>query len=831
MVMTESVSCRAPSWGLVLAGLLVVALAGFSAPAPGPLTAEQYLQKLTADADYLDAIVERPDGTSERAAVLQFIQTPAGARNLVELHIRDLLDNVTLGRSLKVAFAVGKRSEDEWEIWFDRIGPTGKWQGGGVGKTTDERLLVTHCLLREIDFEAVGAMGRPGYPGWTFRLLPGARAHEATGIKRILASPRDERVVCVALRADGKPPPEPPVANPPPGTKPWDGSVDPRTDTGFRTCVEAMRSRDPVAGYAAFRALAAAGLSERVEAQDVGMLFRDMALQDPGVPGPLQALSRHLARMGSRARGAIPYIVEVLSSEDKEAIRQAIEAVRTIGPPAAASIPRLREILTMRNGWLRSMAADALGRLGAAAEAAIPDLVACLEFGGALFGSYGFVAAESLGRLGNAAIPALLAVLESGSDMARQGACEALGQIGQGAPASVPKLKALLSHSNLHVRLHAAGALFKIAGDSEAALPVLLQALDSEKPAGSEALGIAIHLLQPMAESARPAVPHLVRLIETRPELIADVRWQAFRVLRSTRSPEALSAILDLIKRGDEPNAWEACHALADFEQLPENVLPVLMEAMRHDSARVRSSAARALGALGADASPAVPLLVAHLQTPAPDDDRSKSAPRFDTLSLTTTIRAIGLIGSRARVALPAVEEYLAANHEPHLRVCAAEAMVRLGEDPRRVIPCLLEVLDRGLQSKDRWPEEHVAVGYGGTAIRLLGECGSAADAAVPRILEYMRGGTIRDRLEAALVLLRARESRDEAHKVIIGHLESPYVEDRKAAVGHIGGLVLRDESFLAEFLPRIEKALGDMDPDVRSVARHVLDKVRSKRR
>jgi HEAT repeat protein len=79
--------------------------------------------------------------------------------------------------------------------------------------------------------------------------------------------------------------------------------------------------------------------------------------------------------MGTKARPALPALVEALVDESPEVRTTAAIALRRFGPDAASAVPALTRALKDRESVVRLEAARALGDIGAAAAPALPLLV------------------------------------------------------------------------------------------------------------------------------------------------------------------------------------------------------------------------------------------------------------------------------------------------------------------------------------------------------------------------------------------------------------------------------------------------------------------------
>lgn len=183
--------------------------------------------------------------------------------------------------------------------------------------------------------------------------------------------------------------------------------------------------------------------------------------------------------LGAAGQPAIPALIELFQGKDQNAFAVAANALNSIGP---ATIPPLIAALTNQNAQVRQYAAVTLGGFESQASAAVPGLTDCLR---------------------------------DPSPEVRATAAMSLGHIKEGAATAVPALLPLLKDNNHRVREHAARALGHIGKDAENVVPALVACIETE-PTNASLPFMMLASFRNFGTNAQPAVPLLVKIIETR---------------------------------------------------------------------------------------------------------------------------------------------------------------------------------------------------------------------------------------------------------------------------------------------------------------------------
>jgi outer membrane protein assembly factor BamB/HEAT repeat protein len=178
-----------------------------------------------------------------------------------------------------------------------------------------------------------------------------------------------------------------------------------------------------------------------------------------------------------------------------------------------------------------------------------------------------------------------------------------------------------------------------------------------------------------LVQGGRHALPLLRRLLG---EPDDKLRQEVFEIIRRL-GPCAISLLLETLTGEDSSSRLQAVGILIDFAPDTMSAQPALIRAMRDEDPLVARDAARALGAMGALAAPAVPGLVEAL-----------------------------------------------AHRDEHLRIYAAEALASIGPAAATATPALTEALDEPVAGV-RW-----------AACEALAAIGPPAASAVPRLIDHL---------------------------------------------------------------------------------------------
>ncbi|GIW79287.1 MAG: hypothetical protein KatS3mg105_1094 [Gemmatales bacterium] len=191
----------------------------------------------------------------------------------------------------------------------------------------------------------------------------------------------------------------------------------------------------------------------RSDRHDLGELIKGLRHRDPALR---RRSAADLAALGSLADAAVPYLIQLIDKDDvatgrsavralgcigpagltgimkalrhaaKQIRREAVWALKRLGPAALPALEGLIERLEDNDLRVRMGAAQAVGAIGPEAEPAIPFLIRCLKHSHLIFCR---LAAEALTRIGPASLPALNAARQSSDAFLRREAEWAIQRI------------------------------------------------------------------------------------------------------------------------------------------------------------------------------------------------------------------------------------------------------------------------------------------------------------------------------------------------------------------------------------------------------------------
>lgn len=311
---------------------------------------------------------------------------------------------------------------------------------------------------------------------------------------------------------------------------------------------------------------------------------------DKTVPDQSRAQAAYLvARMGKKARTAVPQLVQILNSENSSDARfWVLKSIEIFGKEAIQAGEPIREIAISdkESEPLRQAALEALIQIGPEFPQTIPALIRILT-----------------------AVPSEMDQEEkddpkyaSQLQLAVQ-AAQGLKTIGNKATAAFPFLLRQVEHPHEMLRMECVNAIAAMSSRAEPAIPILLALISMDESAAvRDAAGIAL------GNMGDVSVPGLVLLLEEPSE---ETRLQVLKalVLTGTKSRSVREKLTELIEDKNPLVSVEAAYTFWMLFKENEPVLPVLIDRITHEERDVRTKVIETITVMGSSAKDLVPLL------------------------------------------------------------------------------------------------------------------------------------------------------------------------------------------------------------------------------
>jgi HEAT repeat protein len=534
-----------------------------------------------------------------------------------------------------------------------------------------------------------------------------------------------------------------------------------------------------------------------------------------------QAVAKELGELGPRARDAVPtLLVLFLKHESGERFlvrRPFTEALQRIDPGVMRRSSALLDLLDHPDNTVRQEAARILDQNPTGLTEAMPKLVKLLQHKEPRLRLLASRHLQTLGKHTDDVIRVLSDVLPVNEDEVRNEAVALLGHYGPRAAAVVPRLVKLLKDPDATVRIQAARALWQV---DKAQTPRAVAAL-------REALGDnsalirrqAVLLLADIGPAAREATGSLVEALNDADD---NVRRGSLHALTRIGPAAVVPALIEALKHREANRREQAAFALGQFGAVARDALPALRTAMTDPAPLVRVSAAQALWHVdGQQPQAAIGVLLevfqqhrttirrkalSGLRNLGAGDEQTVAAliqalKDDDTALRRETVEALGSLGDKARTAAPALIETLK-DSDSAIRVQAIEALYRVDGKSRTTVRTFATLL----QDK----EEEVCL----AAVHRLGDLKSAANEAIPALLEACKGTNRKVRQAAATALLDIDPTAAERGRLLAlsTDLQDADASLRQQAARDLGQLGSRARNAL----PLLTAALQDKAWEVR---------------
>lgn len=301
----------------------------------------------------------------------------------------------------------------------------------------------------------------------------------------------------------------------------------------------------------------------------------------------------------------------------------------------------------------------------------------------------------------------------------------------------------------------------------------------------------------------------------------------------ATDAAPGAAAVAELLatlgSAADEDGRVRAIDALADLGQNAKPALDALVKALDTDNVRIRWHAARAVGAIGEDAIPAIPKLAELLVSDADPIVCTQSAAAIRTIRADDGRTEIPEEAAKIYAEAAAAVGKAAVHPDARVRRAALRAIAALVADPAKqasmiddsladadpavVVESLHSLADLGAGSVPMLVESLKDPKSRYWAEVALAEIGPDAAQATPALAAATLAGEPEERLQAMLALAAIGEPAAEAADELATALDSSDSTVRSAAAFALG----RMRAAAAD--AALEKAAADADPFLAGVA------------
>lgn len=351
--------------------------------------AEYHFHRLRGSPDHVLSIVEEPEGTPERRAIVRYLEDPEGQRGFLKVFVDTAYEEA------------GERPHPpgSHNVYAVTLGLTDHPQTGrhvslrihshngasnlvrSVSKPCDgSPLIALHNLLGRLDEDSERIL--PGYPGLRFRLSrPSGCASGDRAGGLVVASPEREVLVRILSQLDGLEAIRALVV------------VGPGAVSHLVLLLDDTEAKVRFEAAYALQGLAPSLRSERNEAISALLeLLRDEDLSVRRAAG--RAL---VALVTSDARLALTPLIEALEDTDAVVRARAAAALGNHGRGDREVVEALIRALGDADGHVRFRAAQSLGDIGARAVTAVPALQEALKDKHGLVAHHAKLALERIG--------------------------------------------------------------------------------------------------------------------------------------------------------------------------------------------------------------------------------------------------------------------------------------------------------------------------------------------------------------------------------------------------------------------------------------------------
>jgi HEAT repeat protein len=396
-----------------------------------------------------------------------------------------------------------------------------------------------------------------------------------------------------------------------------------------------------------------------------------LAVRDPSRDVRVAA-GTALARIG---KPAVAALVKLLADSDDLVRRQALDALRVVGPDAGAALPALETIVKDSKDFLRPRAILTLAALGKPATQTLAGLLTDIDVR--------IDAADALASLGPEAAtarPALEKALAPGQPVPaafRQAVLRAMAALGPAGRESAPTLIKICSAGDNATRSLAMRALVRIGAPARDLLAVLHRAIQDREDVAArlDALGLLVEL----GPESRPILADVARLLQDKDSRSCELAGQVLILLGQGKS--VLPAVRTMLEDTDAERRQVGLTLVCWLGPQAKGLKAETARRLKDDNPDVRLAATGALLEIEPGNSAAVEVLVEMAKDPA-----KRAGYR-------AVFRLLGRAGTAARAAVPVLAGIVAKEADLGIRLEAARALGAIGAEAREAVPALFGLL------------------------------------------------------------------------------------------------------------------------------------------
>lgn len=336
----------------------------------------------------------------------------------------------------------------------------------------------------------------------------------------------------------------------------------------------------------------------------------------------------------------VPQLISDLASEDQQVRFLAMDKLEELGKADDSAVDLMIENLRHKDVNVRMMLGAVLGKIGAKGEKGLPIMAGMVRDRGEnlyLRRSFSSVIAFNWPK---ASLPVFLDLLRGDEEDMRRSAAGNLGSIPD--PRAVDALLEVLTEPNDDFRSTVKESLTRI---GDVATEKLLAGLKDKN--AFVRVGCATALVK-HNHISKEGLEALITLLSDPDEKVRRDATFGFHSL-GLDAKEAIPALTEALGDSDEKTRWYVAHVFAfEVASVAQPAIPALIKCLRDESILVRSHAAMALGAIGPEASAAIPVFIDLLNFEKYED------------ILSPVVAALANMGPGAKVAVPALRKALA---------------------------------------------------------------------------------------------------------------------------------------------------------------------------